>query len=89
MIEHLDAACVQTACARAGEFLIDAPLDDDNVDARQRQLARQHQPCRTSAGDHHRMLGHRHTPVFLAARRQQFTHFVTPQVLASGSVSTG
>jgi DnaJ-class molecular chaperone len=23
-----------------------------------RQLARQHQPCRTSAGNHHRMLTH-------------------------------
>jgi hypothetical protein len=54
---------VQTACARAGEVLAGAPLDDGNIDARQRQLARQHQPCRTSSGDHHRMLGHRHTPV--------------------------
>jgi len=31
-----------------------APLDDGDVDARQRQLARQHQPCRTSSGDHYR-----------------------------------
>ena len=36
-----------------------APLDDGDVDARQRQLARQHQPRRTASGDHHRMLGHR------------------------------
>jgi hypothetical protein len=54
---------VQTACARAGEVLAGAPLDNGNVDARQRQLAGQHQPCRTSSGDHHRMLGHRHTPI--------------------------
>ena len=51
---------VQTACARAGEVLVGAPLDDGDVDARQRQLARQHQPRRTASGDHHRMLGHRH-----------------------------
>ena len=53
---------VQTARARAGEVLAGAPLDNGNVDARQRQLARQHQSRRTSSGDHHRMLGHRHTP---------------------------
>src|SRR5215213_2355332 len=53
---------VQTACARAGEVLAGAPLDDGNVDPRQRQLARQHQPRRTSSGDHHRVLGHSRTP---------------------------
>src|ERR671917_339313 len=53
---------MQTACARAGEVLAGAPLDDGNVDARQRQLARQHQPRRTSSGDHHRLLGHSRTP---------------------------
>ena len=58
LIEDLDGACVQTARARAGEVLAGAPLDDGDVDARQRQLARQHQPRRTSSGDHHRMLGH-------------------------------
>jgi hypothetical protein len=48
--------------ARAGEVLAGAPLDNGDVDARQRQLARQHQPCRTSSADHHRsMLGHSHT----------------------------
>ena len=45
--------------ARAGEVLVGAPLDEGDVDARQCQLARQHQPCRTCAGDHHRVLGHR------------------------------
>src|SRR5215217_5152359 len=53
---------MQPACARTGELLAGAPLDNGNVDPRQRQLARQHQPCRTSSGDHHRMLGHSHTP---------------------------
>ena len=57
LIEDLDRARVQTACARAGEFLAGAPLDNGNVDARQRQLACQHQPGRTSAGDNHRMVG--------------------------------
>ena len=53
---------MQTACARAGEVLVGAPLDDGDVDARQRELARQHQPRRTSSGDHHRMLRHGRTP---------------------------
>src|SRR6185437_1458781 len=53
---------VQTTCARAGEVLAGAPLDDGNFAPRQRQLARQHQPGRTSSDNHHRMLGHRHTP---------------------------
>jgi hypothetical protein len=48
--------------ARADEVLAGASLDNGNVDPRQRQLARQHQPRRTSSGDHHRMLGHSHTP---------------------------
>jgi len=63
LIEDLDGACVKTACARAGQVLAGAPLDDGDVDPRQRQLARQHQPGRTSSGDQHRMLGHRHPPV--------------------------
>jgi hypothetical protein len=54
---------MQTASTRASEFLAGAPLDNGDVDASQRQLARQHQPGRASSGDHHRMLGHRHTPV--------------------------
>ena len=62
LVEDLDGARMQTACARAGEALAGAPLDDGNVDPRHRQLARQHQPRRTSSGDHHRMLGHSLTP---------------------------
>ena len=58
LIEHLDRARVQPAGARAGELLAGAPLDDGDVDPRQRQLGRQHQPRRTAAGDHHRMFGH-------------------------------
>src|SRR5438094_3709475 len=53
---------MQTACALAGELLVGAPLDNSDVDLRQRQLARQHQPGRTASDNHHRMLGHRHTP---------------------------
>jgi hypothetical protein len=43
--------------------VIGTPLDDRDVDPRQGQLGRQHDPRRTAAGDHHRMLGHGHTPV--------------------------
>ena len=49
--------------ARASEVLVGAPLDNGNVDARKRQLDRQHQPCRTPAGDDHRVLSHSHTPL--------------------------
>ena len=63
LIENLDGAREQPACARAGQILVRPALNDRDVDPRQRQLARQHQPCRTSSGDHHRMLGHRHTPI--------------------------
>ena len=57
LIENLDGAREQTACARAGEVLVRPALDDGDVDVRQRQLARQHQPRRTASGDHHRMFG--------------------------------
>ena len=64
LVEDLDGARVQTAGARAGEILAGAPFDNGNVDARQRQLARQHQPGRTSSGDYHRMVGRRHASRF-------------------------
>src|SRR5580765_842179 len=59
---------MQTACARAWKVLAAAPLDYGNVNSRQHQLARQHQPCRASSGDHHLMLcmlnlSHGHPPV--------------------------
>jgi hypothetical protein len=53
---------VQAARARAVDVLARAPLHDRDVDLRQRELGRQHQPGRTSTGDHHRMLGHRRPP---------------------------
>jgi len=62
LIENLDRARVQTARARADKVLAGAPLDNGDIDARQRKLARQHQPCRTCSGDYHRMIGHRQTP---------------------------
>ena len=50
--------CRPPAREPARSWLV-APLDDGDVDPRQRQLGRQHQPRRTSSGDHHRMLpGH-------------------------------
>ena len=52
---------MQAARARAGEFLAGAPLDNGDVDARQRQLARQHHPRRTPSGNHHLMF-HRKIP---------------------------
>ena len=46
LIEDLDGARVQTAGARAVEGLALPQLDDGDVDPRQGQLARQHQPGR-------------------------------------------
>ena len=58
LIENLDGPRVKAACARAGALLAGAPLENRNVDSRQRQLARQHQPRRAASGYDHRMLGH-------------------------------
>jgi hypothetical protein len=63
LIQHLDRARVKTAGPRADEHVIGTPLDNRDIDLRQRQLSRQHHPRRTSSGDHHRMLGHRRPPV--------------------------
>jgi hypothetical protein len=69
LIEHLDGAGVQTPGSRAVEILTGAPFDDDDVDPRQRQLARQHHPGRAASCDHHRMFGHRRFPANAAADR--------------------
>ena len=58
LIEHLDGAGVKPTGSRSVENLTGASFDDDDVDPRQRQLARQHQPGRAASGDHHCVLGH-------------------------------
>ena len=60
LIEHLDGARVKTPGSLAVEILAGSSFDDDDVDPRQRQLGRQHQPGRAASGDHHCMLGHGH-----------------------------
>ena len=57
LIEHLDGAGVETPGSRSVDILTGASFDDDDVDPRQRQLARQHQPGRAASCDHHRMFG--------------------------------
>src|SRR5262249_16798532 len=57
LIEHLDGACVQTTRTRAGKVLAFALLHDDDVDARQRELSRQHQARWPASGNHHCVLG--------------------------------
>jgi hypothetical protein len=56
LIEHLDRARLKTARATADEHVIRTPLDDGDVNLRQRQLGRQHHPRRTASGDYHRVL---------------------------------
>src|SRR5437660_1670790 len=59
LIEHLNGAGVKTPGPRSVEILTGASFDDDDVDPRQRQLARHH----------HRMLGHRCSPAHAAPHR--------------------
>src|SRR6266498_451929 len=79
---------MQAACARAGEVLAGAPLDNGDVDPRQRQLARQHQPCRTSSGDRHRMLGHSHTPAGITPVANRDTSPTTGSTSRAAHTST-
>jgi hypothetical protein len=58
LIQHFDGAGVQTSGARAFELDTGPPLDDEDVDSRERQLRRQHHPRRATSGDHNCMLGH-------------------------------
>src|SRR5437773_89215 len=58
---------MQTARARAGEILAGSPLDDGDIDAGQRQLARQHEPRWATARHHHRVLGHTPPPQFVGS----------------------
>jgi hypothetical protein len=50
---------VKTPGSRPVDIVTGASFDDDDVDPRQRQLARQHQPGRAASRDRHRMFGHR------------------------------
>ena len=45
-----------------GQPVIGAPLEQHDVDLRQRQLRRQHHPRRPAAGDHHSLFSHPHSP---------------------------
>jgi hypothetical protein len=87
LIEHLDGARMKTPGARSVEILTDAAFDDDDVDPRQGQLSRQHQPSRSSSGDHHCVLGHRRSPANAAAEGQRDpapdSNTPIPQLLAS------
>ena len=53
LVQYLDRACVQTAGAGAEQLPVGTPLDDRDVDARERQLARQHHSRRAASGDDH------------------------------------
>ena len=53
LIEHFDRARMEAAGSRFAEILRRASLNDDDVDPRQRELARQHHPGRTAARDHY------------------------------------
>ncbi len=58
LVEDLDGPAVQAEGAPADDLLAGTPLEDDDVDPRQRQLARQHQAGRATADHHHGVLFH-------------------------------
>ena len=91
LIEHFDGACVQTACARASDVLADTPLDNRNVDARQRQFAGQHQPGWACAYDENIGIchGHRCTPRFRLRRRFYGMAGVLKQVPCAPHIKVG
>ena len=68
LIEQLERADVQPERAQTREVVARAPLDDRDVDARQRELARQHQPRRSTSGDHYRMVRHRNSGFEMSAK---------------------
>ena len=87
LVEDLDGARVQAARARADEVLARASLDDDHVRPRQGQLARQHQPRRAAAGDHHRVLGHRRTSIRARASRAHAGRSVAADTSYAGTAA--
>jgi len=74
---------MQTARAKTDEVRSGAPLDNGDVDARQRELGRQHQPGRPAPGNYYRMFGHRHPPAATSARICMASSF-SDWTLASG-----
>jgi hypothetical protein len=56
LVENLDRARLQTTGARSRELLVSAPLDDRDVDSRESQFSRQHQPGRAASRDHNLVL---------------------------------
>ena len=61
LVEYFDGARGDSERTRAGEFLIGPALDDGDVHSRQRQFACEHEPRRSAARDHDRMIGHRNS----------------------------
>ena len=60
LVEHLQGPSMQAEGAGADALGIPLPFDDDDLDARERQLGPEHQPGRAAADDDHCMLGHSH-----------------------------
>jgi hypothetical protein len=74
LIEDLDGARVKAAGTRAGEVLAGAPLDNGNVDSRQRRLARQHQAGRARAHDQDIGIPHDHQTAPVVRNRGLHLH---------------
>ena len=77
LVEHLERSGVEPSGPPPVELLVGPPLDDEDIDPRQRQLGREHQPRRSPSRDHHLMLGHRRSPAFAmhASHGRQVRHW--------------
>jgi hypothetical protein len=69
LVEDFDGARGDAEGTAAREVLIGPPLEDGDVHARQRQLAREHESRRSGASDHDRMSGHR--ALLIGMRRER------------------
>ena len=77
LVEHLERAGVEPPGPPSVELLVGPTLDDEDVDPRERQLGRQHQPGRSPSRDHHLVLSHRRSTarVRLAGSRSMLQRF--------------
>ena len=62
LVEDLERAGVESSGPPAVELLVGTALDHEDVDPRQRELGRQHQPGRSASRDHHLVCRHRCAP---------------------------
>ncbi len=84
LVEHLDRPRVEAPGTGAGPLVGGAALEHHDVRSREGQLGRQHHPRRTSSGDRHGVIGHRHAPSPRARNNTPISHLHLPSDTACG-----